>query len=136
MEILPWTPLQLFATHNFLPCSLFAHILFFSWTTIFPHIRTNFFLTHSSSSFSSQKHIRSSLVSVKNTCPPSITPPWACSLCPMEVLKSFPPINGLLILHEPMKIDDDFFPPMEFWMRISHAQWNTMKVPFLNQIWW
>jgi hypothetical protein len=54
----------------------------------------------------------------------------------MEVLKSFPPINGLLILHEPMKIDDDFFPPMEFWMRISHAQWNTMKVPFLNQIWW
>jgi hypothetical protein len=29
----------------------------------------------------------------------------------MEVLKSFPPINGLLILHEPMRIDDDFFLP-------------------------
>jgi hypothetical protein len=27
----------------------------------------------------------------------------------MEVWKSFPPINGLLILHEPMRIDNDFF---------------------------
>ncbi len=111
MEILPWTPLQLLATHNFLPCSLFAHIFFFSWTTIFPHIRTIFSLTPSFSSFSFQKHIRSSLVSVRITSAPSIPPPWACSPCPMEVLKSFPPINGLLILHEPMRIDDDFFLP-------------------------
>jgi hypothetical protein len=25
---------------------------------------------------------------------------------------------------------------MELMMIISHAQWNTMKVPFLNQIGW
>jgi hypothetical protein len=27
--------------------------------------------------------------------------------CPMEGWKSFPPINGLLILHEPMRINKD-----------------------------
>jgi hypothetical protein len=26
----------------------------------------------------------------------------------MKVWKSFPPINGLLIYHEPMKIENDF----------------------------
>jgi hypothetical protein len=39
---------------------------------------------------------------------PPITPPWTCSSCLTEVLKSFPPINGLLILHEPMRIENDF----------------------------
>jgi hypothetical protein len=32
--------------------------------------------------------------------------PWAYSPCPMKVLKSFAPINGLLILLEPMKIEN------------------------------
>jgi hypothetical protein len=31
--------------------------------------------------------------------------PWTCSPCPMEVWKSFPPINGLFIFHEPMRIE-------------------------------
>jgi hypothetical protein len=35
----------------------------------------------------------------------------------MEVLKSFPPINGLFIPHEQMRIKNDFL-PMEFRMRI------------------
>jgi hypothetical protein len=32
--------------------------------------------------------------------------PWACFPCPMKTLKSFAPINGLLILLEPMKIEN------------------------------
>ncbi len=53
-EILPWTPLQLLATHNFLPCVLFAHI--FSMNNIISHIRTNFPFTHSFSSFFLKKN--------------------------------------------------------------------------------
>jgi hypothetical protein len=32
--------------------------------------------------------------------------PWACFPCPMKALKSLAPINGLLILLEPMKIEN------------------------------
>ncbi len=41
IEILPWTPLQLLARHNFLPCSLFAHI--FPMNNLPSHIRINVF---------------------------------------------------------------------------------------------
>jgi hypothetical protein len=36
--------------------------------------------------------------------------PWACFLCPMKALKSLTPINGLLILLEPMKIENKLPP--------------------------
>jgi hypothetical protein len=68
----------------------------------------------------------------------------------MEVWKSFPLINGLLILHEPMRIENDFS-PMEFRVRIlmpnetlrrfhspinyennPHDQWNWRTHHFLH----
>jgi hypothetical protein len=33
--------------------------------------------------------------------------PWACFPWPLQASKSFPPIYGLLILQEPMRIEDD-----------------------------
>ncbi len=66
------------------------------------HIRTNLLLTHSFSSFllSSTQHTPLSLVSLLDL-------PWACSPWPFQASNSFPPINGLIILQEPMKIEDD-----------------------------
>ncbi len=64
MEILPWTPLQLLTTHNFLPCSLFAHIFFMN--NILSHIKTNFHLTHSFSFFFPEKN-------TQDTTPPLVS---------------------------------------------------------------
>ncbi len=134
MDILPWTPLLLLATHNFLPCSFFAHI--FSMNHPFPHIKTKFSLTHSSSSFSSQKTHKILLCRCEASLPtfhhPSLNL-FSLSNGSLEILPSnqWPP-------HRSWTNENRwwFSSPMELMMIISHAQWNTMKVPFLNQIGW
>jgi hypothetical protein len=47
----------------------------------------------------------------------------------MEGWKSFPLINGLLILHKPMRIKIDFFSPMGFRMRIPKPNEALRKFP-------
>jgi hypothetical protein len=47
----------------------------------------------------------------------------------MEGWKSFPLNNGLLILQEPMRIDNDFFFPMGFRMRIPRPNETLKKIP-------
>ncbi len=81
------------------------HTFFFPMNNIFPHIRTkNLSHIHSPPS-PSKKHTQD----ITSLGKPPITLPWACSPCPMEGWKSFLPINGLLIVHEPMRIENDFF---------------------------
>jgi len=47
----------------------------------------------------------------------------------MEGWKSFRSINGLLILHEPMIIENDFFSPMGFRMRILRPNETLKRFP-------
>jgi hypothetical protein len=50
----------------------------------------------------------------------------------MEASKSSPPINGLFILQEPMRIENDF-PSFDFRMRIFGPN-ETKKIPSSDQI--
>ncbi len=87
------TSLHGFSLHNFFPMN-----------NTFSHIRTkNFAHTHSPPPPLKNTHKKTTFLGK-----PFITPPWTCSPCPMKGWKSFPPINGLLILHEPMRIKNDF----------------------------
>ncbi len=84
MEIIPWIPLWLFVTHNFLPF-FFVYTPFVSMNNIFSHIIINSPLTHSISS--SSKKIE---YTKKLSCILFMTHVWACSLCSMEVVKILP----------------------------------------------
>jgi hypothetical protein len=61
--------------------------------------------------------------------------PWACSPCPMKASKSLAPINGLLILLEPMRIENKL-PSNWVYDENSWAQWDTRNIPSSNQIGW
>ncbi len=106
---------------------LFAHIFLFMNKT-FSHISINIFSIISFSFLFLPPNIRYSSPSLVHP----LDPPWACSPCPMEVWKSFLPINGPLILHEPMRIENDFLTYGNY-DENPYAQWNTREVPFSNQ---
>jgi hypothetical protein len=137
-EALSWTSFHelhyYYLLHNFFPCFLFAHI--FSMNHLFSHIKTNFFLTHSSSSFSSRKTHKI----LFGKCEASLLTFHHPSLSLFSLsngsLEIFP--SNQWPLHRLWTNENRwlFFSPMEFRMRIFHAQWNTMKVPFFNQIGW
>ncbi len=77
---------------------LFAHI--FSMNNTFPYLKTNLFFTPPFSPLFSPK---------KKDIPLLLGTPPRPLQDPNGSWKIFPPINGPLILHEPMKIDNDFF---------------------------
>jgi hypothetical protein len=76
MEIIPWTPLWPLATHNFFPCS-FVSTHFLPWTTF---LHTFIFLFFQKKT-QDKKFFSFTL---------SMTLPWACSPCPMEVMEILP----------------------------------------------
>ncbi len=127
MEILLWTPLQVFATHNFLPCSC-LHIFFLFMNNVFSHIRINLFSILSFSSFSFHK----------NTRYPSLpwyaskTPPWDYSPCPMEVgnLSSQSMAPSSFMNQWESRIT---FSPMEIKMKMFMPNEKLREVPFSNQ---
>jgi hypothetical protein len=86
--------------------ALCLHTFFFT-NNIFSHIRTNSSLTHSFSSFLLCSLGLQKTRTIHTLGKPPMTLLWACSPCPMEASKSSPPINGLLILQEPMRIEND-----------------------------
>jgi hypothetical protein len=115
-----------------LPSMLFGYT-HFSMNNLLSHIRTNVFshtLLLLLCSLGPQK-----THTIHTFGKPPMTPPWTCSPCPMEASKSSPPINGLFILQEPMRIENDllsnWFYDENFW-----AQWNTKNIPSSNQIGW
>jgi hypothetical protein len=81
--------------------ALFAHF-FFHEEHFSTHENKKFSHTHSPPP--SKKHMHDTTSLGK----PPITPPWAYSPCPMQGSKSFPLINGLLILYEPTRIENNF----------------------------
>ncbi len=81
---------------------LFTHIFFMNNT--FPYLKTNLFLTFPFFSFAFPQNTRYSPLLLET--PPR--PLLELASLSNGSWKSFPPINGPLILHEPMRIENDF----------------------------
>ncbi len=96
MEIFPWTPFKYYFTQ--LPSMLlFAHI--FSMNNTFPYLRTNLFFTPPFSPLLSPK---------KKTFLSSLVPLLELASLSNGSWKFLLLINGPLILHQPMRIEDNF----------------------------
>ncbi len=136
MEILPWTPPQLFPTHNFLPCSLFAHN-FFSMNNTFSHITIILFF-----------HIILLILLLKKTHKllPLGKPLWPLlELVPLVQWKYWNPSLQSMASSSFMNEWESrmIFFPMEFRMRILmpnetlrrfHSPSNWMIMPMTNGI--